>query len=94
MSIFLVNNMDPYTIIKYPIASEKAIRLMEAENKLLFKIAMKAKKTEVKEAIETLFKTKVTGVRTVMSPTGEKRAYVTFSKETPAIDIATQLGLL
>lgn len=86
--------MEPYTTIKYPLASEKAIRLMEAENKLLFRVDMKAKKADVKQAIESLFKTKVTCVRTLISQNGEKRAYVTFSKETPAIDIATQLGLL
>lgn len=86
--------MDQYTIIKYPIASEKSIRLMESENKLLFRIDMKAKKTDVKNAVESLFKTKVTKVHTLVTQNGEKRAYVTFSKETPAIDIATQLGLL
>ncbi|MBI4441148.1 50S ribosomal protein L23 [Candidatus Woesearchaeota archaeon] len=86
--------MDPYTIVKYPVASEKAIRLMEAENKLLFRVDMKARKEDIKKAIETMFKTKVTQVRTLVTTAGEKRAYVTFSKETPAIDIATQLGIL
>jgi len=86
--------MDPYAIIKYPVASEKAIRAMEAENKLLFRVDMKATKPEIKKACELMFHGKVTGVRTLMTTAGEKRAFVTFSKETPAIDIATQLGLL
>ncbi len=86
--------MDSYTIIKYPVASEKAIRLMEAENKLLFRVDMKAKKDDIKKAVENMFKTKVMRVRTLITARSEKRAYVTFSKETPAIDIATQLGLL
>ncbi len=30
----------------------------------------------------------------VIGPDGKKRAYVKFSAETPAIDIATQLGLM
>jgi len=81
-------------MIKHPIATEKAIRLMEAENKLVFVVDEKATKPEIKKAIETMFKAKVTAVNTLHTIRGQKRAYVTFAKETPAIDIATQLGLM
>jgi large subunit ribosomal protein L23 len=81
-------------MIKYPIATEKAIRLMEAENKLVFVVDEKATKPEIKKAIETMFKAKVTAVNTLHTIKGQKRAYITFAKETPAIDIATQLGLM
>ena len=81
-------------IIKHPLATEKSIRLMEAENKLVFVVDRKATKQEIKNAIETLFKAKVTNVNTHNAVTGEKRAYVTFAKETPAIDIATSLGIM
>ena len=46
-----------------------------------------------KKAIENMFKAKVEDVRTYVR-SGEKRAYVKFSNESPAIDIATQLGLM
>ena len=81
-------------IIKYPLATEKSIRLMESENKLIFVVDKKAKSAEIKIAIEELFKVKVAKVNTVITPKGEKRAYIKFSDETPAIDIATQLGLM
>ncbi len=81
-------------IIKYPLATEKSIRLMESENKLVFVVDKKATKPEIKKAIETMFKAKVTNVNTLNSVTGEKRAYITFAKETPAIDIATSLGIM
>jgi len=86
--------MDPYKIIKHPVSSEKSIRLMESENKLIFAVNRKATKREIKKAIEEMFKVKVTQVNTFISHTGQKRAYVKFSMETPAIDIATQLGLM
>lgn len=86
--------MDPQTIIKHPLSSEKSIRLMESENKLIFIVDLKAKKPEIKKAIETMFKAKVTNVNTFITINNEKRAYVQFSKETPAIDIATNLGLM
>ena len=81
-------------IIHFPLSTEKSVRLMEAENKLLFEVAIDATKKEVKEAIEKLFKTKVVGVTIQITPQYTKRAYVTFARDTPAIDIATDLGLL
>jgi ribosomal protein uL23 len=86
--------MDPYNIIKCPLSTEKSIRLMEAENKLIFVVNQKSKKDEIKKAIETIFKVKVIKVNTFISSKGEKRAYVKFSADTPAIDIATQMGLM
>ena len=84
--------MDPYKIIKHPISTEKAVRLMEAENKLMFAVDRNANKQEVKKAVEALFKIKVTGVNTVNTAKGEKRAYV--KVEGKASDVATQLGLM
>jgi large subunit ribosomal protein L23 len=81
-------------VIKHPLSTEKSIRLMESENKLIFVVDRRAKKRDVKEAIEKMFKAKVDTVNTFISQRGEKRAYVKFSKETPAIDIATNLGLM
>ena len=86
--------MDPYNIIKNPLSTEKSIRLMESENKLIFVVNKKATKQEIKKAVETLFKTKVINVNTFVTQGGEKRAYVQFSMDTPAVDIATQLGLI
>ena len=51
-------------------------------------------KKEIKEAIESLFKVKVENVNTMISPKGKKKAYVKLSYDTPAIDVATQLGML
>lgn len=81
-------------IIKYPLTTEKAVKLMESENKLLFVVDLKSTKKEIKEGIEKLFKVKVVRVNTLITSDGEKRAYITLSKENPAMDIITQLGLM
>jgi len=83
-----------FDVVKYPLSTEKSIRLMESENKLIFVVDMRATKPDIKKAIESMFKVKIVKVNTLISPTGEKRAYVKFSKETPAIDIATNMGLM
>ena len=86
--------MDPYKVIKHPLSTEKAIRLMESENKLLFVVDKHASNREIKESIEAVFKAKVEKVNSFVNKDGKKRAYIKFSAETPAIDIATQLGLM
>ena len=86
--------MNPYDIVRYPIATEKAIRLMEAENKVMFIVDKNSSKKEIKEAIELLFKVKIVRVNITILPDGKKKAYLKLEKETPAIDIATQLGLM
>ena len=87
-------NKNLVNIIKYPLSTEKSLRLMEAENKLIFVVDIKATKKDIKQAAETLFKAKVTNVNTFITTKSEKRAYVQFSKETPALDIATNLGVM
>ena len=85
--------MDPYKIVKHPLSTEKSIRLMESQNKLIFVVDIDADKGIIKKAIENMFKAKVDSVRTYISR-GEKRAYIKFADESPAIGIATQLGLM
>ena len=86
--------MDSYKTVKYPLSTEKSIRLMESENKLIFVVDNKATKKEIKKAIEEMFKVDVDKVNTFVNADGEKRAYVKFSAKNPAIDIATQMGLI
>ena len=77
-----------------PISTEKAVRLMESDNKLTFMVERKATKGDIKKEIEKLFNVKVTKISTLITALGTKKAYVKLSKETPAIDVATKLGLM
>jgi ribosomal protein uL23 len=81
-------------IIKYPLSTEKSIRLMESDNMLIFLVDKKANKKQIKEAIESTYGVKVLNVNTAIGPDAKKKAYVKFSDETPAIDLATQLGIM
>ena len=85
--------MDNYKIIKHPLSTEKSIRLMESQNKLVFAVDIDADKKMIKKAVEEMFKVKVEDVNVYIQK-GIKKAYVKFAKENPAIDIATQLGLM
>ncbi len=81
-------------IIKYPLSTEKSLRLMESENKMVFVVDRSATKETTKKELETLFKVKIIGINFMVSPKGIKKAYVTLSAETSALDVATQLGMM
>ncbi len=67
---------------------------MESDNRLVFIVSLKATKQDIKKEFEKLFKAKVKSVNTMIAPDGKKKAYITLSDETPALDIATQLGMM
>jgi large subunit ribosomal protein L23 len=57
-------------------------------------VGKKANKAEIRKAIEETYKVKVKKVSTAIDSKSRKKAYITFSDDTPAIDLATQLGLM
>lgn len=87
-------SFDPYNIIKSPLSTEKSIRQIEFENKLVFVVNPHATKRDVKRAVEELFKVKVTKVNMHNSFTGQKRAYVKLSPAHLASDVSADLGLI
>ena len=58
--------MNRFDVIKRPLDTEKLDRMRDRENKFAFEIDMRASMTEVKQAVEALFKVKVTGVKTAI----------------------------
>jgi large subunit ribosomal protein L23 len=53
-----------YQIIRRPIITEKGLGIKETQSTLVFQVAPNATKTEIKEAVQTIFKVKVDSVRT------------------------------
>lgn len=53
-----------YQVIKRPIVTEKGVSKKEAEQTLCFEVAAAANKTQIRSAIESMFKVKVADVRT------------------------------
>ena len=55
---------DPRDIIKRPIISERTTEMQE-ERKYVFAVDLKANKTEIRHAVESLFKVEVESVNTM-----------------------------
>jgi large subunit ribosomal protein L23 len=86
--------LDTRDVIRYPLVSEDAVTLIEAENKIVFIVSAKASKTDVRRAVEELYEVQVERVNTEMAPDGRKKAYVRLSPEHKAADLAVKLGIL
>ncbi|HEY0703733.1 MAG: 50S ribosomal protein L23 [Candidatus Acidiferrales bacterium] len=55
-----------YQIIKRPIITEKGLGVKETQHTVVFEVAKDATKTEIKEAVQRVFKVKVDHVRTAI----------------------------
>jgi large subunit ribosomal protein L23 len=66
-------NKDPYAIILRPVITEKSTVLKDKNREVCFEVALHANKTEIKKAVEHLFKVKVEAVRTQIKTGKERR---------------------
>lgn len=76
-----------------PLMTEKAVKLIESENKLTFLVQRKSRKEDIRKEFEELFKVKVSSINISIS-NNQKIAFIKLKKETPAINIATKLGVM
>lgn len=64
--------MNSYDVVKRPIITEKSMKLVES-GKYTFEVDRRANKTEIKNAIEELFKVNVESVNIINGLKKEKR---------------------
>jgi large subunit ribosomal protein L23 len=65
--------MDIYQVIKKPSLTEKSSIAREKNNDYTFEVDSDATKTQIKEAVEKIFKVKVLDVHTITKPGKAKR---------------------
>ena len=89
-----LNTFDKFAVIKHPLSSESAIKTIEDNNTLVFIVHKKATKPLIKRACQQLYKIKVKKVNTLISPKGEKKAYVALTSDQDALDVANKIGIM
>ena len=62
-----------YQVILQPVITEKGLGIKETEQTLVFKVAAKATKTEIRNAVQSVFKVKVDTIRTANFQGKERR---------------------
>jgi large subunit ribosomal protein L23 len=81
-------------VLKHPFVTEKAMMMLENQNKIQFLVRSSATKTEIKREIESSFGQKVTTINTIMTMKGEKKAIVSFENDKAAEEILSRLGIM
>ena len=75
-----MTNLKHYDVIVAPVITEKSTMLSE-HNKVVFKVAPRASKPEIKAAVEALFGVKVTSVNTLVRKGKTKRFRGTLGRQ-------------
>ncbi len=81
-------------MIRYPVATEKTMRMIEFDNTIVFVVDKTDDKKKIKNDVEKMFDVKVDDVRTLIDKRGKKRAFVKLNKNYRAADVAAKLGLM
>ncbi|XXG66208.1 hypothetical protein AAC387_Pa05g3735 [Persea americana] len=90
----LMNKLDHYEILKYPLKTESAIKNMEFNNTLVFIVDVKADKKMIRDAFKKLCDVQTKRVNTSIRPDGMKKAFVQLAPDHNASDVARMIGIL
>ena len=85
---------DAFDVIRFVLMTEKSIRMVESQNKLVFIVNRSSKKGQIRKSIENAFCPPISGITTVIDQSGRKKAFVKFSNPGAAGDIAIKLGVI
>ncbi len=93
-SVIGVNTWDRFAILLAPCTSERFYKKMETENTIIFFVAPKATKKDIKLAFKEAFGVVPERVNTLNTIGGKKKAYVKIPRTTEASEIANKIGLI
>ncbi|VVC04261.1 50S ribosomal protein L23 [Candidatus Burarchaeum australiense] len=77
----------------YPITTEKAVGMIERENKIIFMVEKSATKAQIKKEVEAEFEVKVESVNTLITLDGKKKAFVKLKPGFSADEVAAKLKI-
>ena len=88
------NKLDHCAIIKFPLITKSAMDKIGDNNTLVFILAVKANKHQIKQAVKKLYDIDVAKVNTLIRPDGEKKAYVRLAPDYNVLDVANKIGII
>lgn len=82
------------SVLLHPLATEKAINMIEKNNIITYIVNIGAKKEEIKKEFEDTFKVKVDRINTSIEMRNRKKAYIKLGRQFKASDLALRLKLV
>ncbi|KAJ1620843.1 ribosomal protein L23A, partial [Pavlovales sp. CCMP2436] len=88
--------LDHFSVLKFPLTTESAMKKIEDNNTLVFIVETRANKAQIKAAVKKLYEITVRAdkVNTLIRPDGSKKAYVRLTSDYDALDVANKIGLI
>merc|ERR1711988_1464604 len=93
-SVHRPTRLDQFTILKYPLTTESAMKKIEDNNTLVFIVDTRANKRQITEAVRRMYEIKTAKVNTLVRPDGSKKAYVRLTTDYDALDVANKIGII
>ena len=82
------------TLLVRPVMSELAMRKLENDNTITFIVALSATKPQLKAYFRRVHQMRCLKVNTLITPNGEKKAYVRLVAEDSVLRLATKFGMI
>ena len=86
--------LDKFSIIKYPLCTESAMKQIEENNTLTFIVDVKANKRNIATAIKEMYEIDIIKCNTLIRPDGNKKAYVRLAPDVEALETANRIGII
>ena len=86
--------LDQYSVLKYPLTTESAMKKIEDNNTLVFIVDKRADKKKIREAVSLMYDIQCKKINTMIRPDGDKKAYVRLAADYDALDIANKIGVI
>lgn len=86
--------LDDHQVIKYPLTTESAMKMIEDDNTIVFVVDVRANKPKIRAAIAKMYDIQAAKVNTLVRPDGQKKAYVRLTNDHDALDVASKIGII
>merc|ERR1712151_19266 len=86
--------MDHYQIIKFPLATESAMKKIAENNTLVFIVDVRANKYQIAEAVQSMYDIESMKINPLIRPDGNKKAFVRLSGDIEALEVANKIGII
>ncbi|KNC47140.1 ribosomal protein L23a [Thecamonas trahens ATCC 50062] len=85
--------INDYSVLKFPLTTEVAMKAVEDHRTLVFIVDIRATKPQIKNAMNKVYQVKAAKVNTLIRPDGQKKAFIRLAPEHDALDIASKIGM-
>lgn len=86
--------LDDHQVIRYPLTTESAMKMIENNNTIVFIVDVRANKPKIKAAVQKTYAIQAAKVNTLVRPDGLKKAYVRLTSDNDALDVASRIGII